>query len=138
MKSWIRKLFCRCNNSVEIISNRKGILQFGKCNKCDRYWLINTEINRMQRLSFDEYLDTRLYLDKLDSMFGDIKMKKKIKDLTLKEVKTMCDKHLKKDENGLHQCKICPYANANEYHCKLDYNHLNEYGNEEIEVEDDD
>jgi hypothetical protein len=71
MKSWIRKLFCRCNNSVEIISNRKGILQFGKCNKCDRYWLINTEINRMQRLSFDEYLDTRLDLDKLDSIFGD-------------------------------------------------------------------
>ena len=45
MKNWFKKLFCRCNNSVEIISNRKGILQFGKCNKCDRYWLINTDIN---------------------------------------------------------------------------------------------
>ena len=62
-------------------------------------------------------------------------MKKKIKDLTLEQVKTMCDKHLKKDKNGLYQCEICPYAKN--YHCKLDYNYLNEYGNEEIEVEDD-
>ena len=64
-------------------------------------------------------------------------MKKKIKDLTLKEAKTMCNKHLKTDGNGLYQCKICPYANVKEYRCKLDYNYLNEYGDEEIEVEDD-
>ena len=71
MKNWFKKLFCRCNNSIKIISNRKGILQFGKCNKCDRYWLINTDINRMQRLSFDEYLDIKLDLDKLDNILGD-------------------------------------------------------------------
>lgn len=62
----LKKLFCRCKNSVEVISNRKGILQFGKCNKCDRYWLINTDINRMQRLSFDEYLDIKLDLEEFD------------------------------------------------------------------------
>lgn len=60
-------------------------------------------------------------------------MKKKIKDLTLEEVKTLCDKHLKKDTNGLYQCAICPYAK--EYHCKLSYTYLNEYGDEEIEVD---
>ena len=65
-------------------------------------------------------------------------MKKKIKDLTLEEIKKICGKHLKIDKNGLYQCEICPYANAKKYHCKFDYNYLNEYGNEEIEVEDDD
>lgn len=65
------------------------------------------------------------------------KMKKKIKDLTLEEAKTLCDKHLKQDENGFYYCATCPYANAKEYHCKLSYTYLNEYGNEEIEVEDD-
>ena len=62
-------------------------------------------------------------------------MKKRIKDLTLEEAKTLCDKHLKQDKNGLYQCAICPYAKG--YHCKLSYTYLNEYGNEKIEVEDD-
>ena len=63
-------------------------------------------------------------------------MKKKIKNLTLDEAKTLCDKHLKQDANGLYQCESCPYAKN--YQCKLSYTYLNEYGDEEIEVEDND
>lgn len=64
-------------------------------------------------------------------------MKKKIKYLTLKEVKKLCDKYLKQDEYDLYQCHKCPYANVSSCHCKLSYTYLDEYGNEKIEVEDD-
>ena len=56
MKNWFKKIFCRCTNSVEIISNRKGILQFGKCKKCGSYWLINS-LDRAIKISEKEYLE---------------------------------------------------------------------------------
>lgn len=68
MKNWFKKLFCRCNNSVEIISNRKGILQFGKCKKCGSYWLINS-LDRAIKISEKEYLEDKNNLDRLDNIF---------------------------------------------------------------------
>lgn len=56
-------------------------------------------------------------------------MKKKIKDLTKKETKQICDKHK--------NCHNCPFLIVgNPFVCKDD--ELDKYGNEEIEVEDDD
>lgn len=54
-------------------------------------------------------------------------MKKKIKDLTKEEVMTICEKY---------DCYKCPlYIGINIYKCKDE--RLNKYGDEEIEVEDD-
>lgn len=52
-------------------------------------------------------------------------MKKKIKDLTLEEVKEICSNNI---------CDYCPF-DLDELWCK--YNDLEHYGDEEIEVEDD-
>lgn len=53
-------------------------------------------------------------------------MKKKIKDLTIEEIKNICIKA---------NCNNCP-LDIPELWCK--HNDLYEYGEEEIEVEDDD
>ena len=53
-------------------------------------------------------------------------MKKKIKDLTEEEVIKICDNH---------SCKRCPLFDYESCHCKT--NLLELYGEEEIEVEDD-
>lgn len=57
-------------------------------------------------------------------------MKKKIKNLTLKEAKALCDKHLNQYAN--YRCNKCPYSTW--YDCKLDYNNLDDFGEEEVEV----
>ena len=59
-------------------------------------------------------------------------MKKKIKNLTLKQAKSLCDKYTAQNENGL--CNECPYHH--DYDCKLDYNNLDEYGDEEVDLEE--
>ena len=59
-------------------------------------------------------------------------MKKKIKNLTLKQAKELCDKHLKQNENGLYKCNECPYHHN--YDCKLAYYYLDEYGDEVIDI----
>ena len=53
-------------------------------------------------------------------------MKKKIKDLTIEELYKICSKY---------SCKDCP-LDIPQLWCK--YNDLDKYGDEEIEVEDDD
>ena len=59
-------------------------------------------------------------------------MKKKIKDLTLEEFQNICDKHLCNNK-----CQLFGQVNSTGwYFCKKD--DLDRYGNEEIEVEDDD
>ena len=64
-------------------------------------------------------------------------MKVKIKDLTLCQAKQLCDKHLKQIE-GLWQCDKCPYGIENPYECKckLDTIHLDEFGDDEVEIDD--
>ena len=57
-------------------------------------------------------------------------MKKKIKNLTLKQAKALCDKYTSKNGNGL--CNNCPYHH--DYDWNLDYNNLDEYGDEEVEL----
>ena len=57
-------------------------------------------------------------------------MKKKIKNLTLKQAKALCDKYTEQNGNGL--CNECPYHH--DYDCKLDYNNLDEYGDEGVEL----
>lgn len=59
-------------------------------------------------------------------------MKKKIKDLTLKEAKALCEKHLNQYANGIYRCNECPYSTC--YDCKLVYNNLDDYGEEEVDV----
>ena len=59
-------------------------------------------------------------------------MKKKIKNLTLKQAKELCDKHLKQDEKLLFKCNECPYHH--DYDCKLSMVYLDEYGDEEVEM----
>lgn len=53
-------------------------------------------------------------------------MKKKIKDLTLEEIEKICKNH---------NCHFCP-LDVNELWCKSD--DLEHYGEQEIEVEEDD
>lgn len=60
-------------------------------------------------------------------------LKKKIKALTLKQVSDLCKSHLHNKE-GRYSCSTCKYANANEFECKLDYNHLDKYGDEYVEI----
>ena len=60
-------------------------------------------------------------------------MKKKIKNLTLKQVKQLCESHFELTEDG-GNCDTCPYAGKFVTHCKLDYVHLDEYGEETVEV----
>ena len=52
-------------------------------------------------------------------------MKKKIKDLTLEEIKKICINH---------SCQFCP-LDINEFWCKN--NDLEHYGEQEIEVDED-
>lgn len=59
-------------------------------------------------------------------------MKKKIKNLTLKQAKALCDKYTEHDEKGLYKCFKCPYHHV--YDCKLSYTYLDEYGDEEVEL----
>ena len=58
-------------------------------------------------------------------------MKKKIKDLTLEEVKDLCENSLD-IPSGMFKCNVCPYHHN--YDCKLDYNNLDDFGEEEVEV----
>ena len=58
-------------------------------------------------------------------------MKKKIKNLTLKQAKALCAKYTSKNEI---RCNECPYHHN--YDCKLDYNNLDEYGDEEVDLEE--
>lgn len=66
-------------------------------------------------------------------------MKKKIKDLSKKQIDTICKKYGKRDEKGLVHCNECPLSS--EYHCVCIKSQrrwfLKEYGNEEIEVDED-
>lgn len=64
-------------------------------------------------------------------------MKVKIKDLTLGQAKQLCDKHLKNIE-GLWQCDKCPYGVKNPYECKckLDTHYLDEFGEDEVEIDE--
>lgn len=61
-------------------------------------------------------------------------MKKKIKELTLEEAKKLCDKYHKQIK-GIWQCSSCPYGDPKVYTCKLISSNLDDYGEEEIEVE---
>lgn len=60
-------------------------------------------------------------------------MNKKIKDLTLKEAKKLCDKYVGKEGN--YGCNKCPYGVKVLHLCKLSISNLDKYGEEEIEVE---
>ena len=59
-------------------------------------------------------------------------MKKKIKNLTLKQAKALCDKYTKQDEKLLYKCHECPYHH--DYVCKLSMIYLDEYGDEWVEL----
>ena len=61
---------------------------------------------------------------------GVVIMKKKIKNLTLKQAKALCDKYTAQNGNGL--CNECPYHH--DYDCKLSMVYLDEYGDEWVEL----
>ena len=54
----------------------------------------------------------------------------KIKGLTLEEAKKICDKYIIDDKKC--PCKECPYADHKYRYCKLNFEHLDDYGNEEV------
>lgn len=56
-------------------------------------------------------------------------MKKKIKNLTLKQAKALCDKYTSQNEI---RCNECPYHH--DWDCKLSMIYLDEYGDEEVEL----
>ena len=56
-------------------------------------------------------------------------MKKKIKNLTLKQVKQLCEKHFDSEKG----CYKCPFA-YDGWQCKLSYCHLDDYGDEVVEL----
>ena len=58
--------------------------------------------------------------------------KKKIKNLTLNQAKKLCDKYV--GEKGNYGCNKCPYGEKKLCLCKLSISNLDEYGDEEIEV----
>ena len=60
-------------------------------------------------------------------------MKKKIKNLTLKQVKELCEKHFDSDEFGKNGCYKCPFSTYS-LHCKLTYYLLDDYGDEVVEL----
>lgn len=64
-------------------------------------------------------------------------MKKKIKDLTLAEAKELCYAQPKLNDGGVlrHQCSKCKYVNCLGG-CKLDFYYIDEYGEEEVEIDD--
>ena len=66
-----------------------------------------------------------------------MKMKTKIKNLTLGQAKQLCDKH-KKNIEGLWKCDKCPYGVKTycECKCKLDTIYLDEFGDEEVELDE--
>lgn len=55
---------------------------------------------------------------------------KKIKYLTLKDAKKLCDKYI--GEEGNYGCNKCPYGVKVLHECKLNFEHLDKYGDEEI------
>lgn len=65
-------------------------------------------------------------------------MKKKIKDLSEKQIDTICKKYIKKDEEGKVHCFECPLAHPVYCACLNGDKEwfLERYGNRKIEVED--
>ena len=62
-------------------------------------------------------------------------MKRKIKNLTLKQAKALCESHLEFDESkGRYNCDTCPYSNHRYDQCKLEYVFLDDYGDELVEI----
>ena len=66
MKKWFKKRFCKCNNSVRIISNRDSVIQFGKCDVCGKYWFINLQFYNMLPLKENEYLSLKNELERFE------------------------------------------------------------------------
>ena len=60
-------------------------------------------------------------------------MKKKIKNLTLKQAKALCEKHFDSDNLSEKGCYKCPFA-YDGWQCKLSYCNLDDYGDEVVEV----
>lgn len=58
---------------------------------------------------------------------------KKIKNLTLKEAKKLCDQYVGEEEN--YGCNKCPYGVKVLHECKLSISNLDYYGDEKIEIE---
>lgn len=67
MKKWFKKRFCKCNKTVEIISHRDSVLQFGKCDVCGKYWFINLQFNKMLPLKKDEYISLKNELERFEN-----------------------------------------------------------------------
>lgn len=64
-------------------------------------------------------------------------MKVKIKDLTLGQAKQLCDKHIKKVDI-FYQCDKCPFGVKTycECKCKLDTHYLDEFGEDEVDLDE--
>lgn len=61
-------------------------------------------------------------------------MQRKIKNLTLMQVKKLCEQH-NKIIDGKYQCDKCPFGDKYQVACKLDYHYLDEYGEEKVDLE---